>query len=155
MDVFDSLLRRASLPVPQVSAVGFVLTNFTVFLMTFTGSPIDWPFLIPAVWFHTASLAAGILGVRTLTAGPLLIFAPLALLRALERYVAFLDLVSQRTPGPPGWLGYLFGFVYFSAVVYTMSTSCACLLDLARRARRPAPGLAPFGALPAHAAAAA
>lgn len=155
MAVFDSLLRRANIPTPQISAVGFMLTNFTVFLMTFTGSPIDWPFLIPAVWFHLASLAAGVFGVRPLTAAPLLIFAPLALLRALERYAAFLDLVSQRSLGPSGWLGCLFGLVYISAVIYTMSTSCACLLDLARRARRPAPGLAPFGALPAHAAAAA
>ena len=145
MDVFDSLL------LPQISAVGFVLTNFTVFLITFTGSPIDWPFLIPAVWFHTASFAAGIFGVRPLTAAPLLIFAPLALLRALERYAAFLDLVTQRTPGPPGY-SYL---IYIPTVIYTMGTSCACLLDLARRARRPAPGLAPFDALPARANAAA
>lgn len=146
MDVFDPLLRQA-----QVSAVGFALLMFTPILAAFTGSPVDRPFLAAAIPFYLASLAAGLFGVRSPTAGLLLIFAPLALLRALERYAAFLDLVTQRTAGPPGY-SYL---VYIPTVIYTMGTSCACLLDLARRARRPAPGLAPFDALPARADAAA
>ena len=69
----------------------------------------------------------------------------------LFRSAAFLDLVTQRTAAPPGY-SYL---VYIPTVIYTMGTSCACLLDLARRARRPAPGRAPFDALPARADAAA